>query len=102
MPLPWSGVTLDVWRSREASVKYARDLMEQPNFQAMLAVLHNTQPVPDISDPTRAGLEAARVRGYIQAVHVLLAMAVPVEPDKPELEADYSTPVEDLIATESA
>ncbi len=101
MPLPWSSLTLDVWRTREASVKYARDLMEQPNFQSMLAVLHNTMPVPDLSDVNRAGLEAARVRGYVQAIHVLMAMATPIEPDKPELEADYSTPAEDLIPTES-
>jgi hypothetical protein len=82
-------------------VRYARDLMEQPNFQGMLAVLHNTMPVPDISDPARAGLEAARVRGYVQAIHVLMAMSTPAEQDKPEVEADYSTMQEDLIPTES-
>ncbi len=92
---------MDEWRANEARVAYARDLMQQANFQAMLSVLASTCPVPDISDVPRAGLEAARVRGYQQAIHVLIAMATPIEPDKPEVEADYSTPVEDLISTES-
>ena len=82
-------------------MNYARNLMENANFQAMLAVLNNTCPIPDISDPTRAGLEAARVRGYVQAIHVLMAMATPAEQDKPEVEADYSTTAEEMIPTES-
>lgn len=102
VPLPWSNLTLDQWRAREASVHYARDLMEQPPFQGMLAVLHNSMPVPDISDPARAGLEAARVRGYVQAVHVLMAMSMPAEQDKPEMEPTYEKPVEDLIDIEES
>jgi hypothetical protein len=76
--------------------------MEQPSFQGMLAVLHNTMPVPDISDVTRAGLEAARVRGYVQCLHVLLSMAIPAEQEKPELEATYETTAEDMIPTEES
>ena len=101
IPLPWGHLTLDQWRSRDASVNYARNLMDNANFQAMLAVLQNTMPIPDISDPARAGLEAARVRGYVQAIHVLMAMATPIEPDKPEVEADYEKTQEDMIPTES-
>lgn len=96
----WSGTTLDAWRSSDTRVSYAQSLFRHPLFREMLSVLNNTLPVPDVSDASRAALEGARVRGYQQAVAVLLQMAKPLETPGPAIEANYDTPVENLEPTE--
>lgn len=83
-------------------VKFATKLLASRLGQDMLAVLQNTMPVPDISDATRAGLEGARVRGYMQAVHTILQMQVPLPSQMPLPEPTYDTPVEDTFLEEPA
>lgn len=101
LPLPWSNLTLDAWRASNVRVQFATKLMASRMGQDMLAVLQNTMPVPDISDATRAGLEGARVRGYMQAVAVLLQMQVPLPVQMPMPEPTYESTVDETILDET-
>ena len=67
----------------------------------MLAVLQNTMPIPDISDATRAGLEGARVRGYMQAIHTLLMMQSPTVAVADMPEPSYDSTIEDTMLDET-
>lgn len=100
LALPWSNLTLDAWRANDVRVKFAAKLFSSGLGKDMLAVLQNTMPVPDISDATRAGLEGARVRGYMQAVATLLQMQAPLPVVQPMPEATYDTTVDQLLADE--
>ena len=81
-------------------VKFATKLLASKLGQDMIAVLQNTMPVPDISDATRAGLEGARVRGYMQAIATLLQMQVPMPNVQAMPEPTYDTTVDDMILSE--
>src|SRR5262245_19223355 len=87
--LPFSRLTLPQWRESEVRVTFARTLFAQGLGQDMLAVLQNTMPVPYLSRPEMAAIEAGRVRGYQQALAVLLAMTEPADTLFPEVPADY-------------
>lgn len=85
-----TGIDLPMWQQSDARIKWARDLWMSPDGSAMLSVLKNTMPVPDVVNPV---FDAGRVRGYQMALGVLQQMAnhppqapveVPVTYDKPE------------------
>jgi hypothetical protein len=100
--MPWSHLTLESWRASNVRVNFASKLLASRLGQDMIAVLQNTMPVPDISDATRAGLEGARVRGYMQAIHTILMMQTPaaIVSDLPE--ASYDTTADDMILQDTA
>ena len=98
--LPWSHLTLDGWRSSDVRINFATKLFSSKLGQDMIAVLQNTMPVPDISDAARAGLEGARVRGYMQAIATLIQMQVPLPAVQALPEPDYSGTVEESILIE--
>lgn len=95
--MPWSNLTLDAWRASDVRVKFAAKLLASRLGQDMIAVLQNTMPVPDISDATRAGLEGARVRGYMQAIHTILMMQTPAAIVSELPEPTYDTTAEDML-----
>lgn len=98
--MPWSNLTLEAWRGSDVRVKFAAKLLASNLGKDMLAVLQNTMPVPDISDATRAGLEGARVRGYMQAIHTILMLQVPVVTMNVLGEPTYDATVEDTMDLE--
>lgn len=99
--LPWTGITLDEWCASPDRVKFVEDILSSALGKDMMSVLVATAPVPDISDATRAGLEAARTRGYQQAIAVLLKMAEFSGTPQSDVPADYSGSVEQMLAEES-
>jgi len=99
--LPWSSLTLEQWRLSEIRVNFAAKLLASNLGRDMLAVLQNTMPPPDISDASRAAIEAGRVRGYMQAIATLMQMQVPTIGVKDLPEPTYETSTEDMILNET-
>ena len=100
-PMPWSTLTLDGWRTSDVRVKFATKLFSSRLGQDMLAVLQNTMPPPDVSDASRAAIEAGRVRGYMQAMATLMQMQVPGVTIAELPEPTYDTTAEEMLLAEN-
>lgn len=95
-----SSLTLDDWLSSPARIDYARRLYSEPAFRALLSVLHNEAPIPNVAAaPEALANQAALVAGYMQCFNTLLALAVPPPAQSEAPAATYDSP-ESLVTTE--
>lgn len=95
-----SSLTLDEWLSSPTRIDYARRLYSEPAFRALLSVLHNEAPIPNVgASPEALANQAAIVAGYMQCFNTLLALSVP-----PPMQAEAPTatydPPEPISATQ--
>lgn len=93
----WKPMTLDQWRDSPNHIRYARSLLADPMFMDLIAVLHNTMPVSNLSDldATGAAVQLGRVRGYQEALVVLDSLARWPEQQPSQIEADYGVDQEE-------
>lgn len=92
-----SAMRLDAWRRSPPLVTESRRILDIPAMRSMLDVLHGESPSNyqlaslGISQQDRAALQA-KTEGYHMCLDFLEAMGVPIEEDKPPMEATFEPP----------
>lgn len=86
---PW---TIQLWQKSEIHRQYAKDLLAEPRFRDLLALLSNMRPRPitksDIN-PTSAAIGLGMVEGYEMCLAIFPALAAMPMESAAEVPADY-------------
>jgi hypothetical protein len=71
------------WRTNEALVSQARELLRQPVMRQMLDVVRNSNPnlgmLPDNAVPELRQHWQSKGEGYCLAIHMLESLSIPIE-----------------------
>ena len=88
----YNGMTREAWKASDAHVRYLRDLMTQPMFRDLLAVLSNSRPQAlSNPDPTAAAIALGRREGYDLLFGALLDLAEFPPPIPEEVPLTYGS-----------